>query len=154
MKISPREACYVCHEETYHRSPCECKAFIHVSCLHEIWQINRETNCSICKTQFTQIIIQVEPLTRILQPSLRVSPSQQVIREIIDKSAKVIALLNICWIIGVVLSHFGLIGFLDDDDDPSGWELYGPVNIVYGAIVLGVICMWCCGITTMAQRTY
>ena len=72
--------CYICTDPTEERSPCQCKAPVHLKCLLQ-WvkkNDNMGINCSICHTQLEGI----EPPKRSVEHSVHVPrfPSSHTIR--------------------------------------------------------------------------
>ena len=46
------KTCYICMEECSTTSPCECRAVVHQSCLHEFNRMGQKSRCTICQTKF------------------------------------------------------------------------------------------------------
>lgn len=46
------KACYICMEDCYATSPCECKAPVHRKCLHEFNTKRNKIHCTICQQKF------------------------------------------------------------------------------------------------------
>tara|TARA_Y200000002_G_C22631963_1_gene642929 strand:- start:776 stop:1375 length:600 start_codon:yes stop_codon:yes gene_type:complete len=63
QKYIEKEKCYICMEETYSKSPCECQAPICENCFQIEKDIRKKT-CSICK----EIFIEDNTLNEFLNP--------------------------------------------------------------------------------------
>jgi len=49
--------CYICTDNTDELSPCDCKMPVHTKCLNRWVQENRNTECSICKSNLKGIFL-------------------------------------------------------------------------------------------------
>jgi len=47
-------SCYICHELCHVKSPCECEAYVHNTCLQQFTNISNNKTCTICKTRIVE----------------------------------------------------------------------------------------------------
>ena len=47
-------SCYICQEPCHEKSPCECEAYVHNTCLQQFTKISNNKTCTICKTRIVE----------------------------------------------------------------------------------------------------
>ena len=148
------DICYICLEKCNEVSPCECKKNVHLSCLTEFIIKNKlQNHCTICKKGYNGIAITMELRESIIDSIDSIDSIEErntLIKASCLKIGMSIMTIALFWAMGLMANWLFIYSNIGNKYQTQ-FMLWGPLNIVYGAVgyVLGALC---CRIPTTNPR--